>query len=242
MVFFENGSTTDACSADENDCYRFDDEDLSGAANCTVSDRSTAGTGKTATGTDASLSLSCDFEIYFNATASSDWEMSATVTDGTGDTNFADSSSDTEVAALAGIGVSEAGIAYGTVAVGGDSSVQTTTMENLGNQVLDVLLDGTNMSSGGNTIAAAQQHWHPSSSSFTYGTGDFALVTSASTGTETSGCLNRDMAVRNVHDTGTEDEAIYWRIRIPAAQESGSYTGTNTFATTASSSCTGTLN
>ena len=242
MVVFDSNAVTDACTSDENNCYRFDNEDLSGAANCTVSDRSTAGTGKTATGTDNSLTLTCDFEIFFNANDSSDWEVSATITDGTGDTNFADSVTSTTIAPLAGIGIVESGIAYGTVTLGGDSAGQTITMENLGNQINDILVSGTNMTSGGNTIAAAQQKWHHTSSTFDWSTGGgYSLVTSATPDSgDATGCLNRDMAVRAVHDTGTEDEAIYWRIHIPAAQESGSYTGTNTFATAASDSCTGT--
>ena len=60
---------------------------------------------------------------------------------------------------------------------------------------------------------------------------------------ETTGCLNRDIAIRNIHDATTTNESIWWKIRIPAAQAAGSYTGANTFATTASTSCdSGTLN
>ena len=187
------------------------------------------------------MTLTCDFEIWFNATASGNWEVSATVTDGLGDVNFTDSDVNSTVSALSGIGVVESGITYGTVSVGGDSSYQTTTMENLGNQVNDVLLSGTAMTSGSNSIPASQQKWHHTNADFDWSTGGgYTLVTSASAGDDTAGCLNRNMAVRNVHDTGTEDEAIAWKIRIPVAQESGSYTGLNTFSTTASDSCTGT--
>ncbi|MBU0705944.1 hypothetical protein KJ657_01445, partial [Patescibacteria group bacterium] len=62
-------------------------------------------------------------------------------------------------------------------------------------------------------------------------------------GTEAQGCLNRDMAVRAVAATGTEDEIISWVIHIPAVQKAGDYTGTNTFAASAASDniCSGTL-
>jgi hypothetical protein len=53
------------------------------------------------------------------------------------------------------------------------------------------------------------------------------------------------MAVRAVHNVGTEDEPISWKIRIPGTQAAGSYSGVNTFATTAYTgvgSCTGALN
>lgn len=240
MVFFDSAATTDACSADENECYRFDNEDLTGPAHCTVSDRSAAGTGKTALGTDNSLSLSCNFTVWYNANAA-DWKFSATVTDGNGDANFADSNVVT-VATLSAINIPEASIAYGNVAVGADSSAQTTTLQNAGNQIIDVLVDGTDMTGGGHTIAAAQQKWNYTTGNFDWSTGTgVVLIGNAASGNDAAGCMNRDLAVRADHSLTTEDEAIAWEIRIPAAQEAGSYTGTNTFETTLSTSCTGTL-
>jgi hypothetical protein len=44
--------------------------------------------------------------------------------------------------------------------------------------------------------------------------------------------------VRNQHDLDVENEAIYWKIKIPEVQALGDYTGENTFATTASTTCT----
>ncbi len=270
VVFFEDTEESDACGADEQNCYRFDNEALPGAANCTISDRSGAGSGKTATGTDNSLSVSCDFTVEFNAscgkvpagaecdadgTATENWEMSATATDGLGDANFTDSNVNSVIPASNGIGIAEATIDYSTVALDTDSNSDITTMQNLGNQILDVLLSGTNMIISGyggsscasdtDCIIAAQQKFDESNNvNFDWSTvGDVLITAAPGAGDEAQGCLNRDMAVRAVAATGTEDEVISWVIHIPAVQQSGSYTGTNTFAASAKAAniCTGTL-
>jgi len=265
VVFFEDTETDDTCSADEQNCYRYDNEDLSNATNCTVSDRSAAGTGKTATGSDNSLTVTCDYTVEFNAscgttcdadgTATNNWEMSATATDGLGDTNFTDSDTNSVVPASNGIGVDEAIIDYDTVALDTDSNSDITTMQNLGNQILDVLLSGTNMTLSGysgsscasdtDCIVAAQQKFDEQNNvNFTWATtGDALISVAPGAGTEAQGCLNRDMAVRAVAATGTEDEVISWVIHIPAVQQSGSYTGTNTFAASAKvdNICSGSL-
>jgi len=247
LIFFDNGAVTDACPADENNCYRIDNANpASLPANCSTSTRSAAGSGKTASGVDNSLTVSCDYTLWFNANASSDWELSATATDQQGDANFADSNSNTVTNALSAIGVTQASIAYGTIAVGGDSTYGAntqTSMENQGNQILDVLLSGTNMTAGANSIPVAQQKWHQTNADFNWasGGGDALMSVATPASGSANGCLNRDMAVRNVHDNGTENETIAWKIRIPSAQQTGSYTGTNTFATAAVDSCTGSV-
>lgn len=257
FVFWDDDANSGAlernCSADDNDCIRIDNENPASltVGLCTTATRSTAGSGKTADGTDNSLTISCDFTAYFNANYSSNWEVSATITDFADPVDGADSDVNNAIGSLSGIGVklNEDTIAYGTVALGGTSSVDTTTMENLGNQILDVLVTGDDMCTdyptcSGSQIDSTQQELNLNTSSWTWGAGadaGFALVNSPAGTTPETGCANRDMAVRAVNDTGTEDEAFYWMIKIPAAQDSGSYTGVNTFATTASGTCSGTL-
>ena len=260
MVFYDSNVTTDACSADENNCYRFDDENLASPVNCTVNNRSTGGTGKHASGTDTQLDVDCDYTVYFNANASTVWMMGGTATDdasaSTDVQNFSDSGN-MSLGAITGMGVTEASINYGSLSPGDDSIYQSTNMYNAGNQVIDVLLGGTYMAvsgySGSNCAADTdcidlpQQEWHHTDADFTWSsTYDNAgpnplidITTPPGAGASIDGCLNRDMAVRDVHDTGTEDESIAWKLRIPASQGSGSYTGTNTFTATVSSTCSG---
>jgi len=260
-VFFEDTTVNDDCSADENDCYRIDSVDPTalgssapalGTEGCYTSTVGSAGTGKTLTGSDNIATVTCNHIIWFNATAGGNWEYSATPSDGSRSVNFADSEANTLINALSAISIAETTIAYGTVAVGGDSTYSastTTTMENKGNQVIDVLLQGTDMSSGGYSIDSVQQNWHNDGADFTWGDmWAFALLNTAVAGgtcelgtscDATHGCLNRNLSVRNDHELGAEDEDLAWKIRIPAAQESGSYTGTNTFTSTDIDDCVG---
>lgn len=243
-AFFNKDNTSATCvsSPNEANCYT--------QTTCTLSGQSGAGTGKTALGTDANLHAACSVTVYYNALAGSNWEFHVNPTD-SGTVGKVTSLSDTDVnkvvASLSGIGIIEGSIAYGTVAIGGTSTYSTstlTTMQNMGNTVVDVLLSGTDMSSGSYTIPAGQQHYNSSAGSFSWD-GGTNLKTSASAGTEANGCLNRDLAVQATHHVGTtatEDQHLSWEIKIPASQQSGSYTGSNTFATIASNQCTGTLN
>jgi len=147
------------------------------------------------------------------------------------------------VATLSAVSVSETEVAYGPLVVGGTSATAlASTLQNVGNVVIDVGIHGTNMTSGGNTIPLAQQHW-ANSSNFTYNTSDYALV-----GTEivdgahgaADGCANRSIPVRTVYDSTATDSLIYWKLRIPSNQATGSYTGVNTFTSVVDGQCTGT--
>ncbi|MFH1410801.1 MAG: hypothetical protein ABIG80_04545 [Patescibacteria group bacterium] len=265
MVWFEDQEVDDNCTDNERNCYELTSIDVvslldsaptAPTEGCYTSTVSAAGTGKTATGSDASVTVTCDYAVYFNAScgttcdadgeATNNWEMSVTATDGTGDTNFADSNDNNIVPASTGIGIAEATIAYGIVALDTDSDSDITTMQNLGNQIIDVLLNGTNMelatyvgsdcAADTDCIVAAQQKFHENNVvnfDWTTGGGVALISTAPEAGSDAAGCLNRDMAVRAVAATGTEDEIISWVIHIPAVQQSGAYTGTNTFAATA---------
>jgi hypothetical protein len=247
-VFWDDSANSGAlennCSADENNCYL--------QAECTQSSVSTptgAGT-KTAMGTDKDLSADCEVTVWFNANASSDWEFHVNVIDSpTLFDAFADTNVNKAVAALSGIGVKsgEDTITYGTLALGAVSSVDTVTIENLGNQTNDTLISGADMCTdyptcSGAQIDSTQQEFNPDTNTWTWGAGGdagYALVNVGALGTTTAtGCVNRDMVVRNSNSSGADsDEPFYHAIKIPVAQDSGSYTGVNTFTTTAGSTC-----
>jgi hypothetical protein len=197
----------------------------------------------------AQLTYTCSWAstpVWFNADYSSSWKMHANPTDGVNSpTGLADSSS-ISTNALQANDASPATISYGSLALGADSAVQTVTFKNMGNQVLDVLINGDVLTSGSNTIAVSQEKFHETSSTFGWGdtptaAGPYALVTSSSAGSETTGCLNRDLQVRAVHGTGTEDESIYFILRVPSAQMSGTYSATIYYTAAASNTCSGTL-
>ncbi len=239
-VLFDDTAIANNCTSDENDCYV--------DATCTLTLVSTPGTGKTATGTDSGLGADCSVTVWFNTNASANWEVHAKPTDGLGqETGFLDSSVNLTFAALQGIDVTEASIAYGTVAIGGTSSGAETSMGNVGNQILDMYIDGDDMCTdfptcSGSSIGVAQQKWHHNASTFDWdasaAAGPYALVDTASGTADAGGCLNRDIAIRNDHTLTTTNESVFWKLRIPSSQAVGSYTGQTTFATTASGTCT----
>ena len=243
-VFFNSAAAANTCTADENNCYI--------APTCVLSDRGPAGSNKTAYGADKDLTATCTVTIYFNTDESDEWEVNAKATDDVIPdpdvvTTFADTNVNVEIAPLQGIDIVQTSIVYGTVIIGGTSEGQETSMGNVGNQVIDVIVNGSKMCNnypacGEKEIAAAQQKWHSTNGTFDWDAsasdpGPWVLLVTSSGTDEAGGCLNRDMAVRAVAAATTENESIWWKIRVPATQAAGSYTGANTFTSTSDTTC-----
>ena len=233
-IFFDDTTVNSDCSSNENNCYIH--------ASCTKTGVSSPGTGKTALGTDNALGANCQVTVWFNMNASSNIEVAGIATDGNGDTSFTTSNTNITNPTLQGIDVTEGTIAYGTVVIGGTSAGQATSMGNVGNQTLDVYVSGTAMTAGSYSIAVGQQKWQHQSATFDWddpatGAGPYGLVATPSGTGDAGGCLNRDIAVRTVHGTADTNESIFWKLRIPAGQQAGSYAGQNTFSTTSGGTC-----
>ena len=232
------------CTPNEKDCY---------AEPACLLSNNTSGTDNTATAT-------CNFSdiegnpVWFNANYSLNWRLHLNPADGTtgspravtGQTDSAAISTNQ----LAAIDIATESINYGSLTIGGVSSGQNVSMGNAGNQVIDVLVKGTDMTSGANTIPAGQQYFHESTQDFTWGSGNggFALQSvNPLTGctptvdcAEAQGCLNRDLLVRTVHNNTSLNEDLWWKVKIPAIQTIGTYAGANTFSSAAPDTCTGT--
>ncbi len=208
-------STGDCNTVSELNCYDISICELSSGsgANVTV----TCGTG------------SHPLTTWFNISPSSSWKAHINSVAGSTTYSFETESSFT-VNSLNAISVSELNIPYGSLALGAVSASKTTTLQNAGNIVTDVLIDGLNMTADSNILARAQQHWSPSSS-FTWGDSDYTLVENAAVGSASAGCSDRSIAVTSDHNTMT-NSPIYWKIKIPSSQASGSYSGTNSFSAT----------
>ena len=242
-VFFDDSAVTSACPPNENNCIR--------DTNCTLADQSTIGTGKTVTGTDALLSADCQVTVWFNANAS-DFDVQAQADDDNGTTDFTDAGVALTNLAISAIDVTEPITEYGSLLINDASEGRAISIGNMGNQVIDILIEGDNMCTDYPTCAGAiipvgQEKWHNTSMIFNWDDaaadpGPWILVNSASTGTEVDGCINRDIAVRDEYLVNNTNESIFLSIKIPTTQEVGIYTGANTFSATASTSCTGTLN
>jgi hypothetical protein len=228
-VFYDDDAvnlTAGSCAASENNCYPDSTCDLSDVDG----------------GADNGLTASCSVAMWFNANYSAEWKAHVNPSDGSGAVTGSSDSSHLTNPALLGIDVVQSGIAYGTIAIGGTSASQETSMGNMGNQVLDIYLNGTNMASGASSIPAAQQKWFHTSGSFDWdasatSAGPYSLALIPSGTGDSGGCLNRDIQVRTVHTSLATNESVFWKLRIPSGQQAGSYTGQNTFSTTAEDTC-----
>jgi len=220
------------CTETEADCYKDADD-------CSIN---------TTYGTSTQVEVTCSVVIWFNANASIGWKAHVNPSDSSTTTTDGSDSSAIENPALQGIDVAQASISYSTVVIGGTSDRQETSIGNVGNVEIDIQLDGTAMSCssgncGSNTIAASQQKWYHVDEAWdwnaiTSAAGPYTLQTSASGTDDETGCLNRSIEVRSAHANTTEtNESIWWKIRIPDTQAAGSYTGSNTFTSTPSTTC-----
>ena len=210
-VFFDDIATTNACSSDENECYLDSVCTLSGVDG------------------DEDLVATCQMTVWFNANAS-DWDVQAQVTDGNGVTDFADAGVALTISPLSALNISESSLAYGTLRIGTLSDEKSSTIENMGNQVIDTLISGDDMISGVNNISRAEQKWSDTTG-FSYSAGNTLVETPATTSAAT-GCFDGSLAVRSVHGSGANsDDILYWLLLVPENTVAGTYAGGNTFAT-----------
>jgi hypothetical protein len=167
--------------------------------------------------------VTCSADVWFvgeptagtgSVASPGDWQMDITVTDGGGNATTATTSVELNTLWYADV---DSTIAYGAVELGATSSEKTTTATNQGNSPIDFEISGVDMEDNGNSIIADQQHY----SSSTLGDwGGTAL---------TSTVANIDLTLpKPTSTTSPDNDDIYWMIKIPDAQASGTYTGTTT--------------
>jgi len=132
ITLYDTETTTADCTTNNFNCYRNITHSGAGSLNSDIC----PGSGTTAT---------CNFSIpvYYNANSSS-WNCSMTITDSGG-------SGDTEqeivaVNALTAIDISSSELNFGTLAPATFSDNKTEIVYNYGNIILDLQLNGTNMS------------------------------------------------------------------------------------------------
>ncbi len=200
--------------ADNNSCYP--------VLTCTVE----AGTCTGGSDTAANYVCSTSLQFYADPTDSGsfsaqNWTVDLIAGDGVATTTEAANAS-VELNSLAALNV-DASLAYGTIAANTDTGAlnSTTTVTNTGNTNIDPDISGTNMTSGGDTIAVGNQEY--SSSIFTYGSGT-DLSTSPTS-------LDLTLAKPTSASAVTDD--VSWGIAIPGGTPPGNYTGTNTFTAVA---------
>ena len=229
-ILFDADAVTNSCTANDRNCYI--------VTSCTLSGQ----------GDDTEVTATCSATMWFNANASNNWEVHVNPTDGLGKvTSFGDTNVNITNPALLGIDMLQASLPYGTLTLGKTSVRQPATMQNVGNQPLDIMLDGDTMCTdypacSGNTIPVSQQKWYHTDSDFNWSApviaqGPYTLVDVAGGTDDETGCLNRDIPVRSAHDNTVTNESIWFKLQIPLNQATGTYTGQNTFTATSASTC-----
>ena len=204
-----------ACSANNNSCYI-----SRGAPKCVFS--SCAGN---------SCTVSCRADMYYLADATDatpytgeNWTSFIQVTDQAGGNNIGSAASGVELLSLRALNVS-ASINYGSLAVSSSTGSfnPTTTVQNIGNNPIDISLQGTNLTDGlSSTIPTSQQKF--GTTSFTYS----SCVTCRSMSTTTIAHYNADLA-KPTSILVPVKRTLYWGIAIPFGVASNPHSGTNIF-------------
>ena len=202
-----------ACAADDNNCYI-----SAGTPQCTFTN--CAGN---------SCVVSCYADIYYHADPTDaapyegeEWLAYLEVEDQAGGTDLA-SAPGVELLTLRALDVTNT-INYGSLEVANDtgSTNATTTIENQGNDAIDVQIVGSDLSDGDtSTIDADQQIF--ATSTFTYST-----CTDCTTLATTSINYEVDLSKPTTTTPATLDD-LYWGIAIPFGTASNPHSGNNTF-------------
>lgn len=204
------------CTLNENNCY---------SATCVQDSGSCSGS------SDKDATYTCTFNLQFFADptdegtpyASQYWKAYVEAVD-TSDLHGSGYNLDgaPEVSSLLALDVTDT-IDYGNLEPGAknDPLDKVTTVVATGNVSLDVVLYGTDMTSGSNSIPVSQQHYAlVSSTPYTNGT---ALLASPGAQADLNVC-------KTFSASNKATKNIYWGIAIPDPQAAGSYSGTNTFS------------
>lgn len=220
---YRSGVTSANCDESANydvdKCYP--DASASWAPSCTQDADTCSGP------TDSDAAWTCTFPLGYTADptvasstyAAETWKVSVQATDDdSANTGLVEGTTGTEMGMFLAYDVTTESISYGALNPGGDSTETSTVMQAKGNVGADEQLSGTNMTSGGNSIAVGQQKYNlTASQGWTAGT---ALTTSPAEA-ELNVAKPKTGAL-------TPTKSTYWVLRVPASQATGTYSGTNT--------------
>jgi hypothetical protein len=205
-----------SCTADENNCYQLS------SLECPLSD--CAGT---------SCTISCTAEIQYFAEPTDagstyegqSWEAKVFVVDTTNNEAIV-TSAGVDIYTLWGLSIVTGDISYGSLGLAEDTGDMnaTSTLQNTGNDSLDIDIEGTDMTGGvSSNIPVSNQKF--STSTFTYSS---CVICSALSGTAST--YEVDLP-KPVNTTPVTDD-LYWGIYIPSGTEGVVHYGRNTFYAT----------
>ncbi len=202
-----------SCTANDNECYP--------VSSCSFSNCS-----------GNSCIVTCSADIYYFADATDigvysgdSWYAYISSVDTAGGYGTATVASGTELLTLRALEVTQS-IDYGSLETESDTGSYnaTTTIDNIGNDAIDILLAGTNLTNGASVIPVNEQKY--ATSSFTYS----SCTTCNLLGTSTM-ALEVDLA-KPTNPTPVTD-VVFWGIYIPFGTAADAHEGVNTFYATA---------
>ncbi len=217
------------CSYDANTCYR--------AHSCVATTTGNSCSG----GGDTTAEYDCKFEIWYPARptdgsspglSASSWFLSATATDSGAGTGHATNTGQTiEVNTLNALDVTGS-ISYGTVSANSNTGAtnQPVTHTNTGNAALDNQISGDVMCTDYPTCTGGVMQ--PGQQKFDLVDQTYASLASTLAATTSPATVEVVLATSTATTTPITDLS-YWGIAIPVAQNTGAYTGQNTFTAVA---------
>jgi hypothetical protein len=201
----------ESCTPDNNNCY------IASEPQCTL--LNCAGN---------SCDIECSVDMYYHADptdvgsdfAGQTWRALLSVSDAGGSVATATAPS-IDLLTVRAITVDSA-INYGSLGVNTDTGSYnaTTTIENIGNENIDISLEGTDLSDGGSSIIPVSEQIF-ATSTFTYS----SCVVCSSLSTSTTN-LELDL-IKPTSTTPSVTDQLYWGINIPFGVAGTAHTGTN---------------
>jgi len=222
-VFFQDNLTTEACGADENNCYII--------ASCSLGSCSSG-----------SLTATCQATMWYNAnpTDSGAYATNQTwnadkwtawvkgIDDDAAEDTETNSAQTIEVTTTTGLNVVEASIAYGNLDPGASSTADNnddTEVQSVGNAPI-------NSKQYGSTVLTYLTNTIPNENQ-KLGLTDAVWASLTFTLKDNLGAADEvDLVITTVADPhgSPPSDIIYWGLHIPETQASGVYAGVNTFS------------
>ncbi len=207
---FYKTSVGAACTPDNNNCY------IASSTDCSFTNCS---------GSSCTLSCSADFQFHTDPTdfdGGEEWFAFMEVEDVAGGVDFG-TSMGVELLTLRALEVLNA-IGYGTVDINENTGTfnPNVTLNNLGNEPIDVQVAGTDMTDGFTSVIPAAQQL------FATSTFDYAACVSCNSLSVTPVAVEVDLSKPTTDSPPVSDD-IYWGIEVPFGTASNAHTGINTF-------------
>lgn len=195
-----HSSTTNACSSDDNDCLVDSSCDVTGVDG------------------DNDVTVNCSYTFKYWAEPG-DWVGYVTVDDNSAETATGEDTQSSYFATNIAINITETTIDFGTLSPGDTSGEQQVSIENCGNVMANLSVNGSDMTSGGNTITVDNIQFNSTDEAFT------ALSASI-----------QDLAYEldDMNTSSQNWEYGWFKLTVPTGQPSGTYTNTIKFWSEAS--------